>query len=251
MHAAVSGYFGGKLGPAPISEVSPRTILELGCGSGAWAIQAAKQFPDAQVLAVDVSPLPDRILPPNMRFQQADLSKEMNFAGQEAFDVVHARYVMCHIPNGKDAIERAARLVRPGGLLIMEDSDFTSLIESCTGSPALQRFLSTLNDAVSARGGDMDIGRKHESILKSLGTFEDVHVETLTVSLNGSSPNPAVNAMAEATRKPTAQMYTDMNARFRAAAGGGADDAIDFEKVLRESGFAATIYFAWARRTAQ
>ncbi|KAF7374725.1 Methyltransferase str3 [Mycena sanguinolenta] len=37
-----------------------RKIIELGCGSGAWAIQAAKQFPDAQVVAVDQSPLPDR-----------------------------------------------------------------------------------------------------------------------------------------------------------------------------------------------
>ena len=71
----------------------------------------------------------------------------------------------------------------------MEDSDFTSLIESCAGSPAVQRFLSTLTDAVSARGGDMDIGSKHESILKSLEAFEDVHVETLTVPLNGSSPS--------------------------------------------------------------
>jgi hypothetical protein len=71
------------------------------------------------------------------------------------------------------------------------------------------------------------------------------HLSTLNVFVD-----PAVNAMAEATRKPTAQMCTDMNARFRAAAGGGADDAIDFEKELRESSLAGTTYFAWARRTA-
>lgn len=29
-------------------------------GSGAWAIHAAKDYPDAEVIAIDVSPLPKR-----------------------------------------------------------------------------------------------------------------------------------------------------------------------------------------------
>jgi SAM-dependent methyltransferase len=137
-------------------------------------------------------------------FQQADLSKEMNFAGQETFDVVHARFVMCHVSsvrpatypfNGhplrfqtgkKDAIERAARLVRPGGLLIIEEGDFNTLIQTCAGNPSVQRFLAIVSDAVSARGGDMDIGRKLESILTSLKGFKHVQVNTLAVPFDGS-----------------------------------------------------------------
>jgi hypothetical protein len=57
--------------------------------------------------------------------------------------------------------------------------------------------------------------------------------------------------LANAMKAFLAQAFSEMNARFRAAAGGGADDAIEFEKELRESGFAGTTYFAWARRTAQ
>jgi hypothetical protein len=86
-------------------------------------------------------------------------------------------------------IERAARLVRLGGLLIIEDSDFNSWIQSSIGNSAVQQSLSTFRDAVSTRRGNMDIGRKLESILKSLEAFEDVHVDTLTVPFNVSSPS--------------------------------------------------------------
>ena len=70
----------------------------------------------------------------------------------------------------------------------MEEGDFNTLVQTCTGRPMVQRFLSAVTDQVSARGGDMDIGRKCESILKSLEAFERVHVDTLTVAFNESNP---------------------------------------------------------------
>ncbi|KAF7366962.1 Methyltransferase str3 [Mycena sanguinolenta] len=114
MHNTIARYFGNKLGPAPLDGLHPRKIIELGCGSGAWAIQAAKQFPDAQVVAVDQSPLPDRIIPSNMSFQLANLAQRLEFQ-DETFDIVHARMVMMHVADGSNALLRASRLVKPGG----------------------------------------------------------------------------------------------------------------------------------------
>ncbi|KAJ7244835.1 S-adenosyl-L-methionine-dependent methyltransferase [Mycena rebaudengoi] len=76
--------------------MNPRRIIDLGCGSGAWAIQAALQFPDAQVIGLDMSPHPDRQLPRNMSFQLGDLTKELNLE-PNSFDIVHASLVMCHV----------------------------------------------------------------------------------------------------------------------------------------------------------
>jgi hypothetical protein len=90
------------------------------------------------------------------------------------------------VPNGKLAIERAARLVSPGGLLIIEDTDIDALIK--TGSPAILRFLLMARDGVRARGGDLEIGRKLESILSSLEAFEHVHVNKVPIPCDGSSP---------------------------------------------------------------
>ncbi|KAJ7466387.1 S-adenosyl-L-methionine-dependent methyltransferase, partial [Mycena latifolia] len=187
----------GELGPAPIADVLPRKIIELGCGSGAWAIEAATEFPAAEVLAVDFSPIPDRTLPQNLRFQLADLAEELNFDA-ETFDVVHARFVMCHVPNGKDAIARAARLVRSGGLLIIEDMDGKSWAENA--GPTVQQVLSKSLELLRARGADGELGRKLETILNSLGSFERVQVKKIIAPFPGTGYDDARNELGIAMR---------------------------------------------------
>ncbi|KAJ7430914.1 S-adenosyl-L-methionine-dependent methyltransferase [Mycena latifolia] len=154
MHAGFRQYFGGQLCLGPIAEERPGKIIDFGCGSGAWAIQAAVQFPDAEVLAVDISPLPDRTLPSNVVFARADVTKELNF-DPKTFDIVHCCLVVTHIQNARDAIERVARLVRPGGLLLLEDMDMSRLRE--TAGPTVHRIVSRFMESMAARGGDPEI----------------------------------------------------------------------------------------------
>ncbi|KAF7374740.1 S-adenosyl-L-methionine-dependent methyltransferase [Mycena sanguinolenta] len=156
MHNTIARYFGRELGPAPLDGMHPSKIMELGCGTGAWAIQAAKQFPDAQVVAVDQSPLPDRILPPNLKFHRADVTQKLGFE-DETFDIVHARFLMAYVVDGPDALLRASRLVKPGGLLLIEDADWTSLAES--GGPATRQALYKYKEIQDRRGVDVGRGR--------------------------------------------------------------------------------------------
>ncbi|KAG6894081.1 hypothetical protein C0992_007578, partial [Termitomyces sp. T32_za158] len=58
LHMGIKAYMKGALTFADIKP--PGSILDLGAGSGAWAIQAAHQYPNATVIAADLSPLPDR-----------------------------------------------------------------------------------------------------------------------------------------------------------------------------------------------
>ncbi|KAJ7462536.1 S-adenosyl-L-methionine-dependent methyltransferase [Mycena latifolia] len=237
MHEAISRFFRGGLGPVPIANVLPRKIMDLGCGSGAWAIQAATEFPAAQVLAVDLSPIPDRTLPQNLCFQRADLAAELNF-GTETFDVVHARFVMCHVPNAKDAIARAARLVRPGGLLIIEDADIKSWAENA-GPTVQQIFLKTL-ELLSAHGADGELGRKLETIINSLGSFERVQVKKIVPPFSGIGYDDATNELGIAMRNATVRAMTGMR--------GVTDEmAKQCEEEFGQSGQIA-MYFTWASR---
>jgi hypothetical protein len=81
------------------------------------AIQAAQMYPEAEVIAVDISPLPQRFvqvphliqarkstsrlirpLPANVKFQQLDLSSDSELPfGPETFDVVHIRFALIHV----------------------------------------------------------------------------------------------------------------------------------------------------------
>ncbi|KAJ7229842.1 S-adenosyl-L-methionine-dependent methyltransferase [Mycena pura] len=148
IHIAFTRYFEGKLGFAPVSEVRPKKILDIGCGSGAWAIQAAEQFPDAHILAVDMSPLPERTLPANMSFKVVDVSQGLPF--EPEFDIVHERLVFCHLLNVAEVIERAARLLKPGGLLLLEEFDMSSLVK--IGGPVAQRWASQYIKLCTSRG---------------------------------------------------------------------------------------------------
>ncbi|KAJ7882150.1 S-adenosyl-L-methionine-dependent methyltransferase [Mycena leptocephala] len=198
LHTAFTRYFSGKLSLAPIDDTQPQKILDLGGGSGAWAIHAATHFPEAEVLSVDISPLPERKIPRNLSFKLADLAKELD-VDKESFDIVHARFVMLHIPNGEDAVKRAADLVKPGGFLIIDDVDLASMLH--TGGPAVRRGASMMIEAFKSRKADGEIGRKLGSIISATGYFPDVQVRKIAVPLSGAGATAAENELGLALNK--------------------------------------------------
>ncbi|KAF7378397.1 S-adenosyl-L-methionine-dependent methyltransferase [Mycena sanguinolenta] len=200
MSVAFTRYLEGKLCPAHLDGLHPRKILDLGCGTGAWAIQAAMQFPDAEVLAVDVVPLPDRALPPNVRFERVDLEKELMNLEPEAFDIVYSRQVLVHLSNADAVVKRFAQLVKPTGILILADVDFGSMFE--TGGEATRRFLSHFMTVWNARGADVEFGRKIAESMSSSGLFPaGVNVHRILMPLNGTGADDATNELGIALRK--------------------------------------------------
>jgi len=245
LHLAFTRYFGGKLCPISLDEIRPSRILEVGCGSGAWAIEAATQFPDATVVAVDRSPLPNRPLPPNLTFQLADLAKEVDF-GPDRFDIVHARFVFGHVSNGQDAFRRVARLVKPGGLLLVEDVDMLSYYE--TSGPAAGQFGSALKPTFDERGADMNFAEKIPGLIRSLADFPDVHVQKITMPLGGDVSDAALNDLGQAQRK---RMIESVNAiaGYLEPRGYTREMAVKYRQEIETNGSASMdAYFCWARR---
>ncbi len=56
-HYMLRSFFRGNY-LAPIRQ--PRDILDVGCGTGRWAMELATEFPDANVIGVDIAPPPLR-----------------------------------------------------------------------------------------------------------------------------------------------------------------------------------------------
>ncbi|KAJ6607910.1 S-adenosyl-L-methionine-dependent methyltransferase, partial [Mycena sp. CBHHK59/15] len=199
IHAALRDYLGGRLSEAPIHEKAPGNILELGHSVFCRAIDAAREFPDAKVIAVDLSPLPPIPLPPNMTFQRVDVTEGLPFA-DETFDIVHARFFMKHVPNAKDVMERAAKLLKPGGWLLVDDYDIGSLTK--TGGPAVCQFATEIMESMRAHQSDPEIAHKFEDILKSLGMFSRVDVKKVEALLyDGCSADARDNNIGQAFRR--------------------------------------------------
>ncbi|KAJ7725330.1 S-adenosyl-L-methionine-dependent methyltransferase [Mycena metata] len=245
-HLAFTEYFGGRLGPAPLIKLQPHRILELGCGSGTWAIQAANEFPASQVIAVDQSPLPDRILPANMSFQQADITKKLNFE-PESFDAVHCRLVLLYVANVREVIQQISRLLKPGGLLLIEDAELGSWYES--GGSATRRFMSKVREVWTERGADFELGKNIQHMIASLGDFPDIHVRQIRLPFAGNGPDETLNRLGLAMQKSVVGFSQNLAKRF-AEQGFTHDMLLEHLKELEQSDNRITMdmYFCWARR---
>ncbi|KIM25817.1 hypothetical protein M408DRAFT_204621 [Serendipita vermifera MAFF 305830] len=136
--SAIAIGFGG-LYPCPevidavlLPEEGGRTkrILDIGCGTGTWAIQMANKFPHTSVLGVDLAPPPvDRTsLPPNLSLEIDDVNYGLRHFSDQ-FDLVHMRCVSGGITNIDQTLLDLQNCLRPGGVLLIVDGDISILSE--------------------------------------------------------------------------------------------------------------------------
>jgi len=102
-------------------------ILDVGCGSGLWAIEMAKKFPHVDVKGIDLL-LPPPVtgvtdLPPNVVWEIDDANLPMTLYN-ECFDVVHARSVASGINDYREFIAKVAAMLRPGGVGLFIENDW-------------------------------------------------------------------------------------------------------------------------------
>ncbi|UNI13576.1 hypothetical protein JDV02_000305 [Purpureocillium takamizusanense] len=110
---------------------APFRILDVGTGTGAWAMEAARKYPSAQVLGVDLSAalLPrdgDAAVPINCRFEVADAADATaGFwrgagpdGGEVRFDFIHIRNLIGGgVPDWRALLATAMGHLKPGGQL--------------------------------------------------------------------------------------------------------------------------------------
>ncbi len=106
---------------------SGERVLDAGCGAGASAVWLAREL-GARVLGVNLSP--GQIHRARRLAHAQGVSGRVAFERQdftattfpdESFDVVWAQESVCHIEDKADFLSEAARLLRPGGRIVVAD----------------------------------------------------------------------------------------------------------------------------------
>ncbi|KAK4239582.1 Phosphomethylethanolamine N-methyltransferase [Achaetomium macrosporum] len=143
IHHCLTLVHDGKLFKAPLKDDiqvvtdSSKTVLDVGTGTGIWAIDFADQYPHALVTGTDISPIQPTWVPPNCKFEMDDATLEWTYADGH-FDYIHMRYLFGSIADWPALLRRAYRCCKPGGWVESFEascvfrSDDGSLVE---GSP--------------------------------------------------------------------------------------------------------------------
>ncbi|TKW58124.1 hypothetical protein CTA1_11076 [Colletotrichum tanaceti] len=111
-----------KLFLAPIGNKSHK-VLDLGTGTGIWAMDFADEFPSADVMGVDISPIQPSWTPPNCKFQIDDIEKPWTWP-VDFFDFIHVRNLEGCVSNWPGMYEQAFEHLQPGGWFEIKEFDF-------------------------------------------------------------------------------------------------------------------------------
>ncbi|TDZ58625.1 Secondary metabolism regulator laeA [Colletotrichum trifolii] len=120
-HYWITLYLGDKLFLAPNGDKA-QMVLDVGTGTGIWAIDFADEFPSAKVIGVDVSPIQPSWCPPNCRFQIDDVEQSWTWPS-EHFDFIHIRNLEGCIADWAKLYEQAFECMRPNGYIEVKEFD--------------------------------------------------------------------------------------------------------------------------------
>ncbi|KAL7788734.1 S-adenosyl-L-methionine-dependent methyltransferase [Trichoderma ceciliae] len=183
MHSMLRTVFDNRLIFPPVSR--PGTILECGFGAANWAIDVAEQYPDAEIVGLDISPhmIPEET-PDNLDLQVDDLNGEFTFPSNH-FDVVHSQMMAggIHASRWRSYLKDIYRVLQPGGWCQLVEIYFNAQSDNGTLSPdhALSRWSSGYLDAMHPQK-DPRAALRLKDWMRSAG-FSEIESRLLTLPM--------------------------------------------------------------------
>ncbi|EOD49373.1 Methyltransferase type 11 [Neofusicoccum parvum] len=167
---------------APVAPERLRRVLDVGTGTGIWAIEVADRFPGAEVLGNDLSPVQPQWVPPNVRFEVDDCEAPWTHA--TPFDLIFARQLDGSISDWPALVRNMFGKTRPGGWteLHLFDTHYRSDDGSLPADAYLNQFLATLEEGCTKLGKELYPGPLAEGWMKEAG-FVNVHARMYKVPL--------------------------------------------------------------------
>ena len=157
-------------------------VLDVGCGRGDVTLMAARRVgPAGSVLGVDRDPQPLAVARSrardlglsNVAFAEADLAAEGEVGGEVGgvgpFDAVVGRRVLMYLPDPVGVLRQVTRLLRPGGLVVVQEHDATMTPASRVPLPLHGRVHDWIWRTVEREGANPHVGFDLRSLCRASG----------------------------------------------------------------------------------
>ncbi|KAG6996631.1 hypothetical protein FOFC_08875 [Fusarium oxysporum] len=161
--------FDNKLGLSHLNlpDSKVKRVLDLGTGTGIWAIDFGDDHSEAEVIGVDLSPIQPSFVPPNVRFLIDDIHEQWDFS--EPFDYIHSRMMNFSIPNWPEYLNKIYQNLAPGGYVEIQEIDVMMKADDGTlgDDSAIMKWSNLLNEA----------SVKLQQAYKKIDEFKDMMAE--------------------------------------------------------------------------
>lgn len=189
-HHCLLSITGNRLVHAPIQR--PKKILDIGCGTGIATVALAKEFPEAEVIGLDINPVPPiHEKPSNVTYIQTriedvvakldgsneskaenETDSETSKLQSESFDYIFGRYLMLAVSNWPAFTRACTNLLSPGGWLEVQEIaalDFYNAASPLRPISSDWEWPDVINASGLKSGVDHNIGKNLHSHFLSSG----------------------------------------------------------------------------------
>lgn len=113
------------------------SVLEIGCGEGQGTKNIIRVFKPDDIYAIDLDPkmiarATRRVSNKQVKFAVGDAAN-LSFAKDNSFDAVFDLAIIHHIPNWQTCLKEVYRVLKPGGLFLIQDGSIESFTKTLFG----------------------------------------------------------------------------------------------------------------------